>query len=55
MKAQANNKTTNLYITYNNETHSLAEWCRIYKLNYKNSWKKISRGKTLKEIIKGEK
>lgn len=32
---QANNTRTNNYITINNETKTLAEWCRIYNMNYR--------------------
>ena len=31
---QSNNKRTNLMISYFNETHSLADWCRIFNLPY---------------------
>lgn len=31
---QANNKTNNHYITYNNRTQTLAEWCRELNLDY---------------------
>lgn len=30
---QANNKRTNRYITYNNETHTLREWSKILNIN----------------------
>ena len=30
---QANNKSTNIFITYENETHTLTEWSRIYNIN----------------------
>lgn len=33
-KAQQNNKRNNIYITYFNETHTLAEWCDILNLPY---------------------
>lgn len=32
-KIQANNRRSNHYITINNETHSIADWARIYKIN----------------------
>lgn len=31
---QANNSRWNKYITINGQTHSLADWCRIYKMPY---------------------
>lgn len=44
--AQANNKRSNVKITYKNETHTLSEWCKIYGVEYylvynrihKNRW-----------------
>ena len=35
-KIQSNNKTTNLYITYNSENHTLKEWSNI--LNHIHFW-----------------
>lgn len=32
--SQANNKSTNRYITYRGETHTLAEWARILDIKY---------------------
>ena len=49
--AQANNRTTNVYITYNNETHTIAEWSRIVDIPYKRLQKAIKSGKTLDSII----
>ena len=48
---QANNKRTNHFLTYNGNTHTLAEWARIYNINYKLFQKKISQGKTMDYII----
>ena len=33
-KTQANNTRTNHFITYNNETHTIAEWSRILNIKY---------------------
>lgn len=33
-KRQSNNKRNNLYFTINDITHTLAEWCEIYKVPY---------------------
>ena len=56
---QANNKTINHYITYNGETHTIAEWSRItgipkYSISYrvKNNWE-VSR--MLTQPIRGKK
>ena len=34
IKQQQNNKSTNHYLTYNNETHTMMEWSEIRKINY---------------------
>lgn len=34
MYVQNNNTSSNKYVTYNNETHTVAEWCRKLNLNY---------------------
>ena len=34
MQEQSNNRSTNVYITRNGEKHTLAEWSRIFNLNY---------------------
>lgn len=34
VKEQANNRKTNIYITRNNETHTMREWCDILGLDY---------------------
>lgn len=49
--AQANNKRTSRRVTYQGETHTLAEWARILDIPYKMLHKKIQRGMTLSEII----
>lgn len=33
-KEQENNRTNNTLITYNNETHTIAEWADIFGVNY---------------------
>lgn len=49
---QANNRRSNLMIEFNNETHSLSEWVKIYGLDYKKVHKGISSGKhTLSDYI----
>lgn len=39
---QANNKTTNKYIAFNNKTQSLAEWCRELNLDYDRTKQRIN-------------
>lgn len=40
---QSNNTRFNKYITINNETKSLADWCRYYNLNYNSVEQRINR------------
>lgn len=40
---QANNSRWNKFITINGETHSLADWCRIYKMPYTLVSNRVSR------------
>jgi hypothetical protein len=44
MKTQSNNKSTNHYITYNNETHTLAEWERLTGISRSVITCRIKRG-----------
>lgn len=41
---QANNKSNNKYITINDETKTLAEWCRIYKMHPSSVGARIRNG-----------
>ena len=34
IKTQTNNKRNNHYITLNNETKTLMQWCEFYKMDY---------------------
>ena len=45
--AQANNRRNTVYFTHNGETKSVADWARIYNLNYKTLLKRIKAGKGL--------
>lgn len=49
--AQANNRRTSRWITYKDETHTVAEWARLLDIPYKRLHKKLYRGMTLSEII----
>ena len=42
---QANNKRNNHLITYNNETHTIAEWSRITGIKYDTIERRINRSK----------
>ena len=40
-QVQMNNTRNNHYITYNNETHSIADWARIFNKDYKKFYKEV--------------
>ena len=44
-KIQSNNKTTNLYVTYNSANHTLKEWSNILNINYYTLHKRITKYK----------
>ena len=44
IKQQQNNKSTNHYLTYNNETHTMMEWSEIRKINYYTLRSRIRNG-----------
>ena len=43
-KCQKYDRNTNHLVTYNGETHSIAQWSRILDINYSLLWKRINRG-----------
>lgn len=51
MKEQANNTRRNVYITYNNETHTLKEWSDLLDLNYKMVFNRYKKGFSLQEVF----
>ena len=48
---QRNNTTRNRYITYDNRTQTLAEWCRELNLSYDSVKGRIYRGENFEDII----
>lgn len=51
-KQQMRNTSRNRHITYNNETHTLAEWCEIFDINYNTANVRLFRGKSLDQVFK---
>lgn len=51
MDIQANNKRTNRYITFNNETHTCAEWARKLNMNYKAFMDRVYRNWPIERIM----
>lgn len=52
MKQQARNSSHNRYVTINNKTHCLSEWCEILNLNYRNVLNRINNlGWTVSEAL----
>lgn len=49
---QANNRRSNAYITYNNETHTIAEWANIFDVPYKRLYKRLHKGAPLEQAVK---
>ena len=45
MSEQANNRRSNVSITFNNETHNLSEWCKIYGKEYNLVYNRIHKNK----------
>ena len=48
---QSNNRRSNKYYVVNGVEHTLAEWARIYDVNYKTLWKKINKGASIEEAL----
>lgn len=42
-KVQQNNKTSNIKVTYNGETHTLKEWSRLRNINYRTLYSRYKR------------
>lgn len=51
IEEQANNKRTNLFFTYNNETKTLAQWCVDLRLKYDPVHKRIKSGYSFEKAI----
>jgi hypothetical protein len=45
LKNQANNRGSNIKITYKNETQNLSEWCKIYNKDYRLVYNRIHKYK----------
>lgn len=50
-KQQANNRRTNILITYNGETHTISEWSDITGIKYWNIIQRYRRGLPVEEIF----
>lgn len=50
-KQQMNNTSRNKYLTYNNETHTLAEWSDILNIKYNTICSRLHRGKSVTEVL----
>ena len=55
IKTQCNNRTTNVIVTINGETHNIKEWSEITGIKYATIYQRIKRGLTGVDIIKGVK
>lgn len=52
MTEQANNRTSNIVISNNGETHTLMEWSMIYSIPYSTLYMRLKSGKSFEEAIK---
>lgn len=50
-KQQMNNTSRNRYLTYNNQTHTMAEWSDILNINYGTISSRLHRGKPISEVL----
>ena len=50
-KIQANNRTSNHFIFFNNEKHSISQWAEILKINRSTLWYRIKRGWTIERAF----
>lgn len=50
-KEQSNNKRNNHYITFDKETHTMAEWAKIYNINYKLLFSRLKKGWDFEKIL----
>lgn len=51
IKTQANNKRNNHYITYNNETHTIAEWSRLLNISIHALRHRFERGWSIERAL----
>jgi hypothetical protein len=49
---QQNNVDTNFFITYNDVTKTLSEWCRQFHLNYSTTWRRLKSNYSIEEAFK---
>lgn len=50
-KIQANNTRRNHFLTYNNKTHTLAEWSKLLKINYNTLKGRLVTGHPIEQIL----
>lgn len=51
-KEQCNNKRSNIRITYNGKTQTLAQWCEELNLNYQAARARCAKGASVEKILK---
>ena len=49
--AQANNRRSSKTITYNNETHTIAEWAKMVGINNVTLWGRLHRGWSIEDAL----
>ncbi len=53
-KQNNRNKRTNVFITFNNQTKTIVEWCEIYNLRQSGVWTRIRKGYSPYEVLFGK-
>lgn len=43
-RTQANNRRTNRFVTYGGDTHTIAEWARLFEISYQKLLGRVNRG-----------
>lgn len=51
IKTQANNKTNNFFVTFDNETHTISEWSKILKINKQTLRSRFSNGWNIEKSL----
>lgn len=51
MRKQSNNRRSNVYITYNKTTHTMAEWARIKGMSRNVLWDRLHSGWSIEKAL----
>lgn len=51
MKEQGNNRSTNVNLTLNGETHNIKQWSEMFGISYGTVWSRLKRGWSLEKAL----